>query len=132
MLLIIAFNVILARSASFFFRICFFTPGVAGGGGGAEEGSAGAAATVLAGGFDAFIGFGLVMRAGLLSGGGAAFLDSVFGGAKISSIALVSFFFGPLPVDSSFASLFCCVSVSMMLVVSFSVRSGLLVVLISE
>ncbi len=67
------------------------------------------------GGFAAFIGFGLVMRAGLLSAGGAAFLDSVFGKLKTSSIAFAVFFFGPLPVGSSFANLFCWVSVSIIL-----------------
>ncbi len=63
-----------------------------GGGGGEEDDSAGAtAAAAVGGGFAAFIGFGLVMRAGLLSAGGAAFLDYVFGGVKTSSIAFVYF-----------------------------------------
>ncbi len=100
---------------SFFFVNVVFTPavGLSGGGCGAGASSCAVAAAFF-GGFAAFMGLGLVTRAGLLSAGGAAFLNSVLGGAKISSAALISFFFGLLPVGSSLAKRFCWVSVSIL------------------
>jgi hypothetical protein len=91
--LIRAGSVILVGSAAFrSFWIFFFTPGVVAGAGAAGAGasSSGGAAT-FGGGFCLLFGAGFV---GLLSAGGAAFLDAVLGGAKISSAVFVSFSLG--------------------------------------
>ena len=91
----------------------FFTAGVVDGGGAAGAGASSCAvAAVPGGGFAAFMGWGLVTRAGLLSAGWAAFFDSVLGRAQTSSAAFISFFCGLLPVGSSLAKRFCWVSVS--------------------
>jgi hypothetical protein len=78
----------------------------------------------LGGGFAAFIAFGLVMRAGLLLAGGAAFLATVFGKSITSSWAFAIFFVGPPPVASSFGNLFCWVSVSIILGAGLGFAAG--------
>ena len=55
------------------------------------------------------------MCAGLLSAGGAAFFDYVFGGVKIPSMALVYFSWVRYLLVSLFANLFCWVFVSIIL-----------------